>query len=410
MLLPQPGNSRVSRRSLIGRLLGFGATAAVDTIGVTAVASGPVGQWDFGHLSPAWQPLEVATGDTLLVKASIAGSSVEAVLDSGSGASIIDVSLARFLGMEDGERRMISGLGGKAPVRLIRDIDVQFGLRTRRLPFAVIADLGALSAAFGRRIDMLLGADMFVSNCIALDFGRRQFALLPTGSFRGGSKWTPIALGRGAKQELYVSASIAGLNPVPLMIDLGSSAALMISSDYIEAHRLTRGRPISTAALGGVEGVATVDVFTMPKLDLGGLLAENIPTLGNRNWLSTSTIGNIGLPLIGQFDAIFDVTAGVVWLRPPASRRPLPMLKDRSGLGLSASDHALTIVHVAVGSPAAEAGWGMGEHILTVNGHPVDADYTHGSLWNWRFGPAGTVVELGIEGGKSRKLRLADYY
>ena len=331
-------------------------------------------------------------------------------MESGSGASIIDVSLARSLGMEDGERRMISGLGGKAPVRLIRDVDVLFGNRTRRLPFAVVADLGALSAAFGRRINMLLGADMFADNCIALDFGHRRFALMPTGSFPGGADWTPVALGHGAKQELYVSASIGGSSPVPLMIDLGSSAALMLSSTYVDAHDLTRGRATSTAALGGVEGVATVDVFVTPKLDIGGLAAQNIPTLGNRNWLSTSTVGNIGLPLIGQFDAIFDVSAGFVWLRPPASRHSLPMLKDRSGLGIAASEHALTVAHVAIGSPAAKAGWGVGEHIVAVNGHPIDADYTHGSLWNWRFGPAGAVVDLSMDGGKSRKLRLADYY
>ncbi len=280
MLLSQPGDITVSRRSIIAGLLGVGATAAVGKPDLAAVAPHLAEQWNFGPLSPDWQPLEVATGDTLLVKARLAGSPVEAVLDSGSGASIIDVSLAQTLGMANGERRTISGLGGKAPVRLIRDVDVLFGNRTRRLPFAVVADLGALSAAFGRRINMLLGADMFVDNCIALDFGHRRFALMPTGSFPGGADWTPVALGHGAKQELYVSASIGGLSAVPLMIDLGSSAALMLASTYVDAHGLTRGRATSTAALGGVEGVATVDVFTTPKLTISGLSAENIPTLG----------------------------------------------------------------------------------------------------------------------------------
>lgn len=159
MLLSQPGDITVSRRSMIARLLGFGAAAAVGKTGLAAVAPHLAEQWNFGPLSPDWQPLEVATGDTLLVNARVAGSPVEAVLDSGSGASIIDVSLAQTLGMANGERRTISGLGGKAPVRLIRDVDVLFGNQTRRLPFAVVADLGALSAAFGRRINMLLGAD-----------------------------------------------------------------------------------------------------------------------------------------------------------------------------------------------------------------------------------------------------------
>jgi hypothetical protein len=410
VLLSQPGDIPVSRRSIIAGLLGVGATAAVGKPGLAAVAPHLAEQWNFGLLSPDWLPLEVATGDTLLVKARVAGSPVEAVLDSGSGASIIDVSLAQTLGMANGERRTISGLGGKAPVRLIRDVDVLFGNRTRRLPFAVVADLGALSAAFGRRINMLLGADMFVDNCIALDFGHRRFALMPTGSFPGGPDWTPVALGHGAKQELYVSASIGGSSPVPLMIDLGSSAALMLSSTYVDAHGLTRGRATSTAALGGVEGVATVDVFTTPKLTIGGLSTENVPTLGNRNWLSTSTVGNIGLPLIGQFDAIFDVTAGFVWLRPPASGHRLPMLKDRSGLGLAASPTGLDVVHVAANSPAGKDGWIPGNRIVAVNGFPIDADYTHGARWRWRFMSSGTVIKLKDQAGRDRQLRLADYY
>lgn len=86
------------------------------------------------------------------------------------------------------------------------------------------------------------------------------------------------------------------------------------------------------------------------------------------------------------------------------------MLKDRSGLGFAAAASGLTIVHVAANSPAEKDGWVTGDRIVTVNGHPVDADYTHSELWRWRFGQAGTMVTLGMAGGKLRTLRLADYY
>ena len=45
---------------------------------------------------------------------------MRAVLDSGSGASIMSTALAAKLGLNDGERRMISGLSAKAPVLLVR--------------------------------------------------------------------------------------------------------------------------------------------------------------------------------------------------------------------------------------------------------------------------------------------------
>ena len=86
------------------------------------------------------------------------------------------------------------------------------------------------------------------------------------------------------------------------------------------------------------------------------------------------------------------------------------MLKDRSGLGFAASPTALTVVHVAANSPAEKGGWAIGDRIVTVNGHPVDVDYTHGTLWRWRFGSAGTIVKLDTASGEHRTLHLADYY
>ena len=86
------------------------------------------------------------------------------------------------------------------------------------------------------------------------------------------------------------------------------------------------------------------------------------------------------------------------------------MLKDRSGLASAASPTALTVVHVAAHSPAEKGGWAIGDRIVTVNGHPVDANYTHGELWRWRFGPSGTPVKLRTAAGDTRELQLADYY
>ena len=391
-------------------MFAYGTGLVIGPSALVRAASQSAPSWNFGAAHLDWEPIEIGTGDTLLVSAQVSGLSVRAVLDSGSGASIMSTALAAKLGLNNGERRMISGLSAKAPVQLVRDIDVLLARETRRLPFAVVADLGAVSAAFGRPIDILLGADVFTGSCIALDFGNMRLAVAKSGAFAPGPDWRAIPLGRGTKQELFVRASVAGLAPVPLMIDLGSSAALMLSSTYARAQGLLTGKRISTAALGGVDGVKINDVFTIPNIDVEGLDAPNIPTLGMRDWLGTSTVGNIGLPLIAQFDVVFDVTAGSVWFRPLDPRHRLPMLKDRSGLGFAASPTALTVVHVAANSPAEKGGWAIGDLIVGVNGHPVDADYTHGSLWRWRFGSAGTIVKLDTATGEHRTLRLADYY
>jgi hypothetical protein len=392
----------LSRRSLITRMLAYGLSMMIGPTAFARAASKSVPSWNFGAAHLDWEPIEIGTGDTLLVSAQVGGVPVRAVLDSVSGASIMSTALAAKLRLNNGERRMISGLSAKAPVQLVRDVDVLLARETRRLPFAVVADLGAVSAAFGRPIDILLDADVFTGSCVALDFENMRLAVAKSGAFVVSPDWRTVPLGHGSEQELFIRASVAGLAPVPLMLDLGSSTALMLSSAYARAQGLLNGKHVSTAALGGVDGVKTNDFFTIPDVVIEGLSVSDIPTLGMRDWLPTSTVGNVGLPLIVQFDVVFDVTAGFVWLRPLDSRRRLPMLKDRSGLGFAASSTGLTIVHVAVNSPAEKGGWAVWDRIVTVNGHPVDADYTHGSLRRWRYGPAGSRVKLGIAGGRSR--------
>ena len=86
------------------------------------------------------------------------------------------------------------------------------------------------------------------------------------------------------------------------------------------------------------------------------------------------------------------------------------MLKDRSGLGVAAAASELKVVHVAGGSPAATAGWKAGDRIIGVDGHPVDAAYTRGSVWRWRFRSAGSVVTLTMADSSKRVITLADYY
>jgi len=394
---------------LLNQTLTFGCGVIAGVPAFASAVSQPARTWNFGTTSLNWEPLELAMDDTLVVSAHVGGLPVQAVLDSGSGASIISTALAARLGLR-GERRTISGLSARAQALLVRDIKVVFAGEPRRLPFAIVADLSATSAAFGRPIDMMLGADMFTESCIALDFGKRRLAVAKSGSFLAGPNWRRAALGRGAKQELFIRASVASLPLVPLMLDLGNSAPLILSADYLRDQQLLKDKQVTTAALGGVDGIRVNDVLRISDVKVEGLEVCDITTLSMRDWLSTSTVGNIGLPLIAQFDAVMDVTAGFVWLRPISSRHRIPMLKDRSGLGVAASPIGLAIVHVAANSPAEKAGWAIGDRIIMVNGRPIDADYTHGRLWRWRYGPAGTLVTLTMAAGDKRELRLADYY
>lgn len=402
-------NGSITRRYAMGALLCCGPALAEAMIRpAIAGAAGPVADWNGFAGPPHWQPFGLVTGDTIVLPAVVAGTSVDAILDSGSAASIISASLATRLGLPLAEQRTIRGVGGRASVRLARDVELVLGGQRRRLPFVVIADLDAVSSALGGPIDLVLGEDVLAGRCVALDFENRRISVGDRGTFAGGRGWQDLSLSHGSNRELLVAASVAGLPAAAMVFDLGSSTALMLARTYVDEHRLLDGIRQSTAAIGGVDGVRLATTFMASEVRLAGLPVRSIPALAPASWLSASATGSIGFPLISQFDVVLDVSAGKLWLRP--ARRGLPMLEDHSGFGLALRANELSVVHVAANGPAAAGGWRAGDRIQAVNGRAIDATYIRGDHWRWRFMLPGTVVRLQDQTGRLRDLRLADYY
>ncbi|MBP2278545.1 retropepsin-like aspartic protease [Sphingomonas sp. PL20] len=142
-------------------------------------------------------------GDTLMVSAEVAGSPVRAILDSGSAASIINTRLVESLDIAPSGKRIIRGTGGRVEVTEISDVALTVADDRRRLPFAIVSDLAAISSAFGRPIDLVLGEDILAGRCVALDFTQDRIGFAPTGSFAGGSGWRRLPLTHGTRSDCW---------------------------------------------------------------------------------------------------------------------------------------------------------------------------------------------------------------
>jgi hypothetical protein len=401
----------IRRRDAVVFIGAAGAYFAVGSAaGGGALAELTTSSWAGSAEEFGWQMFELATGDTLVTPALIEGHAVNAVLDTGSAMSMVSTQLAKKLNLTGANEQIIRGNSGRASVTMVHGVAITLDGAQRTVPSAMIVDLTAVSAGFGRAIDLIVGLDMLVGRSLALDFSLNRLAFQPTGAFRGGDDWRALPLSIGANRELLVHGAIAGEPSVPLILDLGNATALTLSREFVDKHQLFANKRSSSAAVGGVEGIHVASAFTLAHADLGGLHVTDLPTLAVTEWLSTSAVGNIGLPLLSQFDLVIDVSAKTVWIRAPQQSHKELMLKDRSGLGVAAAASELTVVHVAVGSPAAKAGWKAGDRIIGVDGYSIDGAYTRGTVWRWRFGQAGNVIRLTMADLSRRVIVLADYY
>ena len=150
----------VTRREITGAVLGCTCAMAVLPLKpVFATAAALVSDWNGFAKPPRWQSFNLITGDTIVLPSYVAGISVDAILDSGSAASIVSTSLAARLNLASTEQVMIRGIGGRASVQLARNVELTLAGQPRRLPFVVIADLEAVSSAIGRPVDVVLLID-----------------------------------------------------------------------------------------------------------------------------------------------------------------------------------------------------------------------------------------------------------
>jgi C-terminal processing protease CtpA/Prc len=104
-----------------------------------------------------------------------------------------------------------------------------------------------------------------------------------------------------------------------------------------------------------------------------------------------------------------DPRAGRMILRP-GKRIDARPVKSTSGILAGFQSGELAVLHIMRGSPAAAAGWQVGERICRIDGQLLPADYLASPLAGWAIGTPGRTVTLELCGGDKRQLTLADFY
>jgi hypothetical protein len=399
--------SDISRRQLSARILLAAAGASVRPPAALAQSSSRV-EFVGGGQSSGWCPFDIRMGTLVFIRAIVNGVPVSAVIDSGAGRSVIDHDLASKINLSTRTGFIASGIQADVAGGLADGVSVVIGrFKLNSLSVAVL-DLSNLSAISGQPIQVVIGRELFDSAIVDFDFPRHRVAFYGSGALAIFSRSERIPLVARDFHRRYVPAAVAGGAPIEACFDLGSDIPLMISPQYATDNRLLEGLRVSTTASSGIEGLTVNQVAVLSDLVVGGIRFINIPIEIPPNW-NQSGPAVIGLPVWTRFRAIIEYAHDSLMLIPDSRLASTPFPKDRSGIGATRAKGRLEIIHVAAGSPAEAAGLRIGDEIESVDGQRVDAAYllSHPQIGDR---PAGTIIELGLKGGRSLKLRLADYF
>ncbi|WP_165356597.1 aspartyl protease family protein [Sphingosinicella sp. BN140058] len=335
----------------------------------------------------------------------LAGRPITALLDSGASRSVLDRRWAASAGLDCPTGQQLAGLTATVSAQTARPLTIRIG-DTQLPPISpAVLDLAHLSAAARTRIDLVLGQEAFLHNRVEIDPDRMVVRFCPRQASIVGEDWHHLVRTRDKLFCLEVELG-RGLR-MPAVVDLGSSIPLYAARKFVDGANLLEGRPHSTSASVGVEGLSVSTVTRLSRLNIGGHQLTEVPLSIPQCWNLDAPIV-IGAPLLWRFHSILDLGAGRLRLHPAAGF-DAPFVADRSGLHVVAGPDCLEIIHISPGSPAAASGLQVGDAIVTVDDEPITARFLAENR-NLGRRPTGMSYRIGVRGKPPHLLTLADYY
>ncbi len=258
-------------------------------------------------------PLTLVHGSRLLLAARINGRPVTALLDSAAEATILDNDLARQLKLDHGEQVTGQGSGASSfDAMLVGGVTLEALGLTMREQTVAVADLADVSRRLlGRRIEVILGREIFDAARLSIDIDARRISVARRDHEPRGIRLDLLAEHGVETIPVRVESSA----PLRATFDLGNGASVLIGSALAARMRLlSDGRKVNTDRGGGLGGEAVRQVVTLRSIEVAGRRFAQVPAAIDPQ-ASASDV-NVGVGLLRHFRITTDFAAHVVWLEP----------------------------------------------------------------------------------------------
>ena len=296
------------------------------------------------------------------------------ILDTGASGLVVDRRRARELALKETADQDARTGGGSVDASTIGGVTVRVGRAELAGASMSALDLRPLESGLGRRIDGILGYDLFDRYVVEIDYERRQVRLHEPSTYRNERHAVPIAL---VEQLPIVRAQIVGAGrtaTAPLELDTGLTGSLTLTRPFVDEHAIiepdqSRLRITTGALLPGkvAAEVVRVERVRVGPLEIPNLVTSVTPTADDAG-VEGDTVGLLGGALLRRFTLVVDYSRSRILLEPNGAF-PEADEFDMSGMSLVARSEQVYAVRTVIdGSPAAEAGIEAGDIIQAIGG------------------------------------------
>jgi hypothetical protein len=225
------------------------------------------------------------------------------LLDTGAGASVINLNTAKRLGLKQGREIAVRGVGTSLPGYWQELLSAKAG--TIELPSKYLAvDLGKLSSSCEQTVDGLIGADFFCDHVVQIDFDAQKIRLLKPEKAGKFDKTLPLQIRRCG---MRVPITVNDHKYQWVRLDTGCARALQWVTSDVNPNQCTRQMAIGLAPISILESQTNVRI--------GSHDFQKVPTGLHETPIFPGEAGLLGNGLLSRFSTVtIDAKAGRVIL------------------------------------------------------------------------------------------------
>lgn len=339
-------------------------------------------------------PIRIVSG-YIFLDAMVNGNKAVFVLDSGSGADILNADSLKRLRIATNRgksKEKATGAGGTTAAfpTVIDKLEVG-GIVIEHDPAVAIP----LPSILG--CDGLLGYGFLSQWVTTIDYEKKTLTITQPEVFSAhGVEGLPLTM---IGDVPTVRASVDGVEG-SFQVDTGNGGAIVLTAPFVEKHGLRNNYParMETVTGVGVGGAMKGDLARGKTLTIGGTtIPSPIIDLSRQTqgtFADTRFDGNLGSQVLSRFVVSLDYPGQKIYLTPIASLANR-FDYNRSGIGVKMQRGTVTVVNVTKKSPAELSGIRVGDQLLEVEGQPVREETLLAIPEYFRQAP-GTPVRLTI--------------
>jgi hypothetical protein len=285
------------------------------SVNLAIPASRPV--FNLGSRTSLLIPTDFTT-DGIVVRVTIAGRGLDFILDSGASESVIDLGVARQLGLKVYDQRTLSFLGTTSEGHAVID-DLALGdLHAPHFAISVIPlsheveDLGIPD----KQVVGLLGGDFFASGRIAIDFGKQTVTMLAPTAPLPTDGWSKLPI----EVTTFVPRTTAKFNGVKgtFLLDTGSWSTILFPHYF--ANFTPKGKAVVQGQTEGIAGkMHDFRTYTFSRIDIGDMAFADIVVQvmdGGNAVEDVGADGLLGRTFLDNFSLIFDYADQTLYMKP----------------------------------------------------------------------------------------------